>query len=41
MSILKKEFKNSNKTNIPKNKDLNKSLLKKNNSVHYPSSVKE
>jgi hypothetical protein len=41
MSILKKEFKNPHKANLLINKDLNKSFIKRNNLMHYPSSVKE
>jgi hypothetical protein len=41
MSILKKEFKNLHKTNILDSKNINKSFIKRNNPMHYPSSVKE
>jgi hypothetical protein len=41
MSILKKEFKNLHTPNILDSKNINKSFIKRNNPMHYPSSVKE
>jgi hypothetical protein len=41
MFILKKEFRNLHKVNILNNKDINKSFIKRNNPMHYPSSIKE